>query len=220
MTFVQVCGGTFTMGSDKEKDDSAYSNEFPAHAVTLSPFEISTTEVTNGQYQQFQKGSKGEERLPVTRVSWNEAKAFCQNYGYELPTEAEWEYAARGGTTTKWSLGDKEEQLGDYAWLDGNSEGQAHPVGEKLPNPLGLYDMHGNVYEWVEDCYDTNAYENRSSSITNPLVDSGCERRVLRGGSFVYLAGLLRSAFRIGHQPEDRVEDVGFRCVRRPRRQP
>ena len=262
MTFAQVCGGTFTMGSSKEKDSSAGSDEIPAHPVTLSQFEISTTEVTNEQYAKFQKGHTGEANLPVTGVNWKEAKAFCQNYDYDLPTEAEWEYAARAGSVTRWSFGDeallggtlsisprqyripeivdlsrvqwttysstdaKEKQLSDYAWFTENSDNHAHPVGTKLPNPLGLYDMYGNIWEWVEDCYDSETYQNRSHPVVDPLVNPGsdgnCQSgyRVRRGGSAWDEAGNLRSALRFRLEPEARFEYFGFRCVRRPRRQP
>ena len=158
--------------------------------------------------------------MPVANVSWNEAKAFCENFGYALPTEAEWEYAARGGSSTLWSFGDDEEQLNNYAWLDA----QAHPVGGRAPNPLGLYDMHGNVFEWVEDCYDENAYKSRSLFITNPTAPPGitgsCQYRLPRGGSFDIGGGNLRSADRGRYRPGFRGPGDGFRCVRRPRRQP
>ena len=220
ITFVKVCGGTFMMGTEKEK--TKYDNETPPHPVTLDTFEISKTETTNGQYQLFQKEYKGEENLPAVNVSWDDAKAFCKNFGYALPTEAEWEYAARGGSTTRWSFGDDEKQLGDYGWFSENSKGSS-PVGQKLPNPLGLYDMHGNVWEWVEDCYDTDSYKDRSPFITNPLVGQGgissCDTRVLRGGSFRADAEFLRSAFRSWLEPLSRSDFIGFRCVRRPRRQ-
>ena len=226
ITFVKVCGGTFMMGTDGST----------SHPVTLNSFEITKTEITNAQYRRlFATRQTSEEDLPVADVKWDQAKKFCENVNeivpsnaedleYGLPTEAEWEYAARGGSTTRWSFGDDEKQLGEYAWFSGNSKRRASPVGQKLPNPLGLHDMHGNLWEWVEDCYEGDAYENRSPFITNPLVEPGiggsCGRRVLRGGSFVSEAEDLRSAFRARNEPEDSADDVGFRCVRRPRRQP
>lgn len=183
ITFVTVCGGTFTMGSDKEVDKDSFDNESPRHSVTLSTFEISKTETTNAQYRGFQKDHEGEDSLPAANVSWDDAKAFCENYGYALPTEAEWEYAARSGSTTRWSFGEEENLLSDYTWNDGRT----HPVGTKLSNPLGLFDMHGNVWEWVEDCYDASAYKNQSPLLTDPLRNPGvggsCQYRTLRGGS-------------------------------------
>ena len=217
MTFATVCGGTFTMGS-QENDD-----EKPSHSVTLSTFEINKTEVTNAQFRQFRKDHEGEDQLPAARVSWDEAKTFCENYGYRLPTEAEWEYAARGGSTTRWSFGDDEKEPENYAWFSENSGNTTHPVGTKLPNPLGLFDMHGNVWEWVEDCYDENAYQGRSEQTVNPFVapnaTGSCSSsyRVLRGGSWDFVPWGLRSAGRFRFGPEDRSDAIGFRCVRAPR---
>ena len=156
--------------------------------------------------------------MPAADVSWNDAKAFCEQYGYALPTEAEWEYAARGGSVTRWSFGDDEERLGNYAWFYKNSESRAHPVRKRLPNPLGLYDMHGNVWEWVEDCYEAEAYQDRSSPLVDPKVGGSCKFRALRGGSAWFVPRYLRSANRNWYGPEGRGDYVGFRCVRRPRR--
>ena len=231
ITFVKVCSGTFRMGT--EKKEAPFDDETPAHPVTLDSFEITKTEITNAQYRMpFGKGKFGEDFLPSTKVNWTEAKAFCENLGeilpdtakdyvYGLPTEAEWEYAARGGSTTLWSFGDDEKQLGDYAWFRENSDIQVHPVQQKRPNPLGLHDMHGNVWEWVEDCYDADAYKNRSPAIIDRPVNPGinsCERRMLRGGSAWFSAEDLRSASRGRLEPEDADDFIGFRCVRRPRR--
>ncbi|MGE4090695.1 MAG: formylglycine-generating enzyme family protein, partial [Candidatus Binatia bacterium] len=190
ITFVTVCGGTFTMGSDKEKDSYASDDETPPHPVTLSTFEISKTTITTAQYQpsrqaqQAPKDSTGDGTLPATSMGWDKAKAFCEKQKYALPSEAQWEYAVRGGSTTRWSFGDKEKLLGDYAWFSGNSGSRAHLVGTKKPNPLGLSDMHGNAYEWVEDCYDDKVYHDRSALITDPTVAPGisgqCQYRARR----------------------------------------
>jgi formylglycine-generating enzyme required for sulfatase activity len=220
LTFVTVCGGTFTMGSTE------FDNEKPPHPVTLSPFEINQTEITFQQYPQPWKDDPGNFVLPLVKMDWQTARDYCDNYDdhdydYALPTEAEWEYAARGGSVTRWSFGDDEAQLGNYAWFRGNSDGRSNPVKTRLPNPLGLYDMHGNVYEWVEDCYDGRAYQDRSTLIVNPLVNRlRCQYRVLRGGAWDDDPWYLRSAFRFGDGPGDRDDGIGFRCVRRPRRQP
>jgi formylglycine-generating enzyme required for sulfatase activity len=206
----------------------------------------------------------GQDDLPHSGVSWYEALLFCNELsrregympcyrqqgvwpfrdwfcdwsadGYRLPTEAEWEYACRAGTNSPWSHGDDLENLGDFAWYSGNSWLSPHPVAQKLPNPWGLYDMHGNIWEWCWDRYGPyrkRAVENpretsrvgywgflrvkpfeflQSLSLTKP-------RRILRGGSFGISPELLRSAVRIGIQPEVRVRDHGFRCVRVPARQ-
>ena len=173
---------------------------------------------------------KGE-REPVTDVSWLEAAKFCnllskrEGYepayeikgkkvswneeadGYRLPTEAEWEYAARAGTQTAWSFGDDESMIGAYAWFHGNSGGQPHPVGEKLPNRWGLFDMHGNVWEWCWDAYGSYSEASRSDG-----------DRVLRGGAFVRVPWDLRSAVRDWFRPEGRRRHIGFRCARGSRR--
>jgi formylglycine-generating enzyme required for sulfatase activity len=215
ITFVKVCGGTFTMGSDEVEQEK------PPHSVTLSTFEISQTEITKAQYSESIERETGGTSLLAIDVTWYKAKAFCEKSGYALPTEAEWEYAARGGSITPWSFGSDEKQLGEYAWYSDNSNNSAHPVGQKLPNPLGLYDMHGNVWEWVEDCYDENAYKNRPELLVDPIVSGSCQVRVLRGGS-VWVGGPwdLRSADRGRRVPECRLDVIGFRWVRRPRRQP
>ena len=126
--------------------------------------------------------------------------------GYRLPTEAEWEYAARAGTTTRWSFGDEEAELGKFAWYAGNSEGEVHPVGTKRANPWGLYDVHGNVWEWVWDAYD--------SYKSGKVVNSTGSRRALRGGSFSRAPWGLRSALRGWLSPELRLRYLGFRCAR------
>ncbi len=188
MTFVTVCGGAFRMGST-EKDleiieetlREAYRDELPQHIVTMRTFEISETEVTNAQFRKW-RDHPGEDARPATDVTWQDAKDFCEHFDDALPTEAQWEYAARGGSGSHWSFGDDIAQLGTYAWFSENSGSKAHVVKDREPNPLGLYDMHGNVYEWVEDCYDREAYKNRSEFINNPHEKQNCDLRVLRGG--------------------------------------
>ena len=127
---------------------------------------------------------------------------------YRLPTEAEWEYAARAGTTTRWSFGDDESQLGKYAWYGGNQ--YAQPVGTKLPNPWGLYDMHGNVYEWCKDWYGTYP----TGAVVDPQGPSAGSYRVLRGGTFYSYAQSVRSAYRRYNVPGYRYYIIGFRLLR------
>ncbi len=221
IVFVRVCPGTFLMGSP-EDEEGRWDAEGPQHQVTLSEYWIAKTEVTNEQYQRRrgQPPSRylGERTdLPVENVTWFQARDFCKDLGYRLPTEAEWEYAARAGTQTRWSFGNDERDLERYAWFGDNSDNRPHPVGEKEPNQWGLHDMHGNVYEWVGD-YWLDAYpEDPQSDPTGPGDGS---LRVLRGGSFFGSPRYLRSAFRGGFQPEFRDWVIGFRCVRSPRRQP
>jgi hypothetical protein len=200
MVFVHICPGTFTMGS---------ADDPPAHKVSLSEYWIGKYEATDRQAR-HETGDQGS--LPAAELSWREAQDFCQLHGWRLPTEAEWENAARAGTQTAWSFGDDEKALGDYAWFDGNSGGELHPVGIKKPNSWGLYDMHGNAWEWVADWY--GPYEAKPQmDPTGPVTG---DFRVLRGGSFFDSAGNLRSANRFRVGPEDRGSDVGFRCARGP----
>jgi len=163
MEFVLIPAGTFTMGSP-DSDSNAYDHEKPAHQVTISePFYMGKYEVTQAQWKAVMGENpsrfKGDDH-PVENVSWEDVQQFIQKLNAKegkeacrLPTEAEWEYAARAGTTTIYSFGNNASQLGNYAWYDENSGNTTHPVGDKPPNPWGLYDMHGNVWEWVQDWY-------------------------------------------------------------------
>ncbi len=213
--FVRVCGGTFTMGS-ADDDPRSYSDEKPAHLVTLSEYWLGKYEVSNREYRRFRPDQKGEDDLPATNVSWNDAQSHCEKYGFRLPTEAEWEYAARAGSQAAWSFGDDESQLGDYAWYKQNSGGEAHQVGTRKPNGWGLHDLHGNVWEWVADWKAPYSEEPQ----IDPTGPAEGEYRVVRGGSFVDESRDLRSAYRGWDRPVNRGRDVGFRCVRSPRLQP
>ena len=208
IVFIRICPGSFIMGS-AENDLRAYADEKPAHQVTLSEFWIGKTEITNEQYRRFRRDHKGEAKLPATYIRWTDAKAACDHFGGRLPTEAEWEYAARARSRTAWSFGDDERLLGDYGWYAENSGGKLHPVGSKKPNPWSLHDIHGNALEWVADWLGTYTSEAK----INPSGPTGGEVRVLRGGSFLYSAGGLRSAFRVGDHPGARGWNFGFRCV-------
>ncbi len=232
-SWVGLEGGTFRMGSETQPT-IAWGKETPAHDVTVGDFWIGQTEVTNAQYRVFKPdhapGAAGD--LPAVDVSWIDARNYCQSLRrgeYDLPTEAEWEYAARAGTTTAWSFGDDAERLGEYAWFGEDFRtGKAHSVGEKKANPWGLRDMHGNVWEWVRDCYEE--YDDRADPDTaipdQGLIPGTCHqsdalgaRRVLRGGAFDDGPGVLRSAIRYRFEPELSRPLIGFRCVRRAGRQ-
>jgi formylglycine-generating enzyme required for sulfatase activity len=186
------------------------------------------------------KARLGANDLPLVNVSWLDAARLCNRFseadglrpcyrfahgdavtwdrtadGYRLLTEAEWEYACRAGTRSRWSFGDGEAVLGEHAWCDKNAGGKPHPVGEKRPNPWGLHDMHGLVWEWCWDWYGPYS----SEAQTDPSGPSEGDYRVLRGGSFRDRAGDTRSANRFGDVPEVRNDNFGFRCARAPRRQ-
>jgi formylglycine-generating enzyme required for sulfatase activity len=162
---------------------------------------------------------KNNPQNPVEKVSWDDAQAFCQKLSqitgktYRLPTEAEWEYACRAGTTTRYYFGDNDNQLGDYAWYNGNSNNTTHPVGQKKPNGWGIYDMSGNVWEWCEDDWHDSyagAPDDGSAWLTNDN-----DYRMLRGGSWGDIPDLCRSAFRfsIYYRRVNRYDDLGFRVV-------
>ena len=196
--YVRICPGIFTMGS-ASNDLYAEEDEKPPRHVPVGEFWIGRTEVTNAQYRRVRKSHQGEDRLPVVKITWAEANAACEHFGGRLPTEAEWEYAARAGTTTVWSFGEDATLTGEYAWYDQNAGDRPHPVAEKQANPWGLFDMHGNVWEWVAD---------------GALPG----HRVLRGGAFNDPAKFVRSANKIGHKPDERKPNFGFRCARSPER--
>ena len=220
-----IPAGSFNMGSEE-----GYIDEKPVHCVTISkPFYMGVYEVTQEQYKQIMdaKPSKFDgKNLPVENVSWFDAVEFCRRLSeteglyYRLPTEAEWEYACRAGTTSKYYWGDKFD--GAYSWYEKNSNGQTHPVGQKLPNNWGLYDMVGNVSEWCSDRYNRDYYQ--WSPTIDPQGPSLGQVRVLRGGSFKRWDGASASWFRDRHWPQpinpnieprdmDYDGTIGFRVV-------
>ncbi len=226
---IRLC--TACKGKGKRNIDTGggEDNEKPAHKVTLTKaFFLQTTVVTQGQWKAVMDTTpwSGKEYVkegddyPAVYVSWDNAQAFIQklnakgNGTYRLPTEAEWEYACRAGTTTKFSFGDDEAKLGDYAWFTTNAddagEKYAHRVRTKLPNPWGLYDMHGNVWQWCQDWYG-NAYP--SGGTTNPTGPSSGSSRVLRGGSWGNGAGRCSASYRLNVDPDSRNYYSGFRVV-------
>ncbi len=214
LEMIAIPGGSFQMGSDE------YDNEKPIHRVTLSPFHIGKFQVTQAQWEAVMKNNPSRfngDTLPIETVSWNEAVEFCKKLSkktgkvYRLPTEAEWEYACRAGSTGKYCFGDDESKLKDYAWFGEDwQKGSTHPVGEKLPNDWGLHDMHGNVWEWCEDWYGSYSPE----STTDPSGPSTGSNRVIRGGGWVNNAVNCRSAFRLYDTPVHRGGNLGFRLVR------
>lgn len=170
----------------------------------MGEYWIGKHEITEKQY-----GKSRTSTLPVTDVSWLEAKAFCQRHGWRLPTEAEWEYAARSGTNTSWPFGNDERALRDFAWFEGSSVFERCPVGTKYPNPWGIHDMHGSLWEWVEDWY--GPYE--AGPQRDPTGPSTGRTHVLRGGAFFDPPWYLRSASRFGSEPKNVDSHPGFRCA-------
>jgi len=236
--FVLLPGGMFDMGSPGTEDNHE-GNEGPVHNVPLASFLISETEVTQAQYLAVMGSNPSEfsdnVQRPVERVSWddlNKAGGFLQKTGLRLPTEAEWEYAARGGTSTAFSFGDDCnaflfepcDPADDFMVFGGNDNMIAEPgrpnstelVGQKLPNDFGLFDMHGNVWEWCQDLHDDLFYGTPEATEPNPVSTSGFENRTARGGGWVDRASDCRSAYRrAGIKQDERGRDhaVGFRVA-------
>jgi formylglycine-generating enzyme required for sulfatase activity len=225
-----VEGGTFTMGCTEEQGDKCDDDEKPAHNVTLSDFYIGRYEVTQRQwwkvmgYNPSSRGFRGNLSLPVHNVTWKEAQTFIKKLNratgkkYRLPTEAEWEYAARGGKISKGYRYSGGDDINNVAWFGYNGGNTIHPVGTKQPNELGIYDMSGNVWEWVSDRITWSndkygAYD--SASQTNPAGTPSGSLRVKRGGGwFNDEAQYLRVANRAGLKPGDWDIDQGFRLAR------
>jgi formylglycine-generating enzyme len=237
---VAIPAGEFTMGDNAGEDD-----EKPAHRVQISGFYMDVAEVTQAGFQTLigrnPAKSVGPDK-PVERVSWLAAIEYCNMRsqkegltpcydlkaqppecdfsanGYRLPTEAEWEYACRAGTTTRWFFGNDPGELGKYAWFKGNADKTTHPVKQKQPNPWGLYDMYGNVAEWCND-FSSDAYDPQAPAKDPRGAASGTER-VMRGGSFTAADDTCRSSARQSQTPvfADTCfgsETFGFRCVRK-----
>jgi len=219
-------GGRFAMGSAQGKPD-----ERPVHQVTVSPFWLDTYLVTQEQYEQLMGENPSRwksPKAPVEQVRWSDAVKYlnarskaeglepCYDLetwecdfsadGYRLPTEAEWEYACRAGTTSKYFFGDSAAKLDSFAWHKKNSGNRPRPVGEKLPNPWGLYDIYGNVAEWCHDLYDASYYAD--SPAKNPRGPRAGKTRVLRGGSWDSSAGECTSSYR--HKDDPGYADVCF----------
>ena len=204
---IKVEGGTFSMGATSEQGSNAYDDEYPVHSVTLSDYYIGETEVTQELWEAVMGSNPseftGNNQRPVESVSWDDCQKFLKKLNrltgkeFRLPTEAEWEYAARGG---KYSRGYKysgSNNADEVAWYDRNSGSKTHPVKTKKANELGLYDMSGNVWEWCNDRYgDYQGY-----SQTNPTGPSEGGDRVRRGGSWSGYDGIVRVSYRRGYFP-------------------
>jgi formylglycine-generating enzyme required for sulfatase activity len=217
--FVLIQPESFIMGSTMRGDD-----EKPLHRVTISkPFYLGKYEVTQGQWLAVMGSNLSkftdDPQLPVENVSWDDVQEFIRKlntreggrgYEYRLPSEAQWEYAARAGSPMAYSFGDNTSQFGDYAWYGANAGRKTHPVGQKLPNAWGLYDMHGNVWEWVQDWYGAYA----AAAVSDPTGPASGSIRVLRGGGWTNGAAFCASAHRCGEGPGNRRSYLGFRLLR------
>ena len=215
MTLKVIEPGTFIMGSAR-----GYDGERPAHEVALSHgFHLGIYPVTQAEYERVVGWNpsrlKGPKR-PVEQVSWDDARAFCRKLSvsegveYRLPTEAEWEFACRAGTTTEYCFGDDEDRLTEYAWFDGNSNRTTHDVGQKKANAWGIHDILGNAWEWCQSLYKPYPYR-----ADDGREDLGAEgRRVLRGGSWFNYANCCRSALRSYFAPAFRFILISFRVAR------
>lgn len=215
---VWVEGGTFRMGATSEQDGDAYDNEKPAHSVTLSSYYIGKTEVTQALWKAVMGSNpsefKGDNR-PVESVSWDDCQAFIRKLNaltgqnFRLPTEAEWEFACRGGNNSRGYKYSGSNYIDNVAWHDGNFGDKTHPVATKSPNELGIYDMSGNVWEWCADWYGDYS----SGRQTNPKGPYDGSRRVRRGGCWYFNAGRCRSSSRGNYDPSYRNYYLGLRLA-------
>ena len=219
MVLVPIPAGQFQMDTPRSEQGRP-PGETQRLVQTTKPFYLSAYEVTQRQYEQVMEDNPSYNEganKPVEQVSWNDAVAFCDKLSdqegvkYRLPTEAEWEYACRVGTTTAYSFGDDPSQLGKYAWYDANSSRTTHTVGEKTPNGWGLFDMHGNVWEWCQDRYSVHV---NWSVVSDPTGPASGRFRVLRGGSFRVPPENGRSVYRFTNLSDNRVSNNGFRLAR------
>ncbi|MBW2737883.1 MAG: SUMF1/EgtB/PvdO family nonheme iron enzyme [Deltaproteobacteria bacterium] len=224
MKFVLIPSGTFMMGSPLNEPERFKDER--QHRVTITkPFYMQTTEVTQGQWREVMGSNPSRFKdcgadCPVEEVFWNDAQEFIRKLNrkeradkYRLPTEAEWEYACRADSITRFCFGDSDGKLGEYAWYIGNSSLKTHSVGQKQPNVWGLYDMHGNVWEWVEDDWHEN-YKGAPTDGRAWIDEPRGSNRVIRGGSWNFVAQYCRSAIRYDVSPDNRNNNLGFRLSR------
>ena len=210
---VLIPAGEFLMGSARPEDDS---NEHPGHTVYLDSYYIDRYEVTQKQYKEVMKENPSlwiRSDRPVESVSWSEAKKYCEKVGKRLPTEAEWEKAAEGGRDDIWSGTSSKEKLEEYAWFANNAGGRTHPVGQKKPNGYGIYDMSGNVSEWVSDWFDKDYYRNSPKENPKGPNKNGLYK-IMRGGCWDYHVIEIRTSTRYSQYPDVNYGTIGFRCAK------
>jgi formylglycine-generating enzyme required for sulfatase activity len=206
----KIPAGWFRMGCSPGDSECDY-DERPSKRVYLDSFTMDLYETTQKDYEKVMGKNPSDFEdcpdCPVEAVSWYDAGSYCKKVGKRLPTEAEWEYAARGG-----AKGARNGDLDSIAWYSGNAAGKTHPVGRKQPNAYGLYDMLGNVYEWCEDRYDKDWYIHMSER--NPVNRMNTTTHAIRGGSWLLDRGSFRLSNRCGLKPTLKSINVGFRCAR------
>ena len=220
LTMIGVAPGSFMMGSE-----NGYDSQKPVYRVTLTkPYYLGETEVTQAQWRAVMGNNpsyfQGDDH-PVEQVSWDDAMAFCQklndegrapkDWKFTLPTEAQWEYACRGGNKSRGYTYSGSDDVGEVAWYGNNSGRETHAVRQKEANELGFYDMSGNVFEWCLDWYRSGSYS--SGAVTDPQGPQSGSRRVLRGGGWDSGAQFCRSAYRFSFSPGHRNFSCGFRLA-------
>ena len=215
--WLSILGGNFMMGCSTG-DSRCDSNEYPQHAVTVTAFSITDTEITQAQYEEEMganpSGHAGCPDCPVENVTWAQATAFCTAVVGRLPSEAEWEFAARGGTEDMYYCGSSSGCVGTIAWYLTNSEDATNEVAGKTPNDYGLYDTSGNVWEWVEDCWHETFTGAPGTSTAWESAGTCTDGGIRRGGSYASGVGDIRVSKRLQQAPAETSGEIGFRCVK------
>lgn len=207
-----IDGNKFMMGTDANSKIK-YCGEEPKHEVQLSPFLVSDIVISNDIYRKYNPKliENGCNNMPASNITWYDAVMFSKWVNCRLLTEAEWEYACKANSKGNWCCED-EKNLENYAWYSENSDGYIHEIGMLEPNAFGLYDMHGNVWEWCEDSYEVDYYEH--SPILNPLNNNITIKKVCRGGSIHAFSEMCRCAFRNYESNHFNAMDVGMRLAK------